>query len=53
MVPGGATGTAWYYVELGYYKAFMPVYIDKSGGLVGCHHSGTDERKNKQTNEER
>ena len=28
-------------MELGSYNAFMPVYIEKSGDLVGCHHSGT------------
>ena len=26
----------------------MPVYIEKNGDLVGCHHSRTDERTNKQ-----
>ena len=26
----------------------MPVYIEKNGDLVGCHHSVTDERTNKQ-----
>ena len=25
-----------------------PVYIEKSGDLVGCYHSGTNERTNKQ-----
>ena len=34
-------------MELGYYKAFMPVYIEKSGDLVRCHHSGTDNRTRK------
>ena len=26
----------------------MPVNIEKSGDLVGCHHSGTDGRTNKE-----
>ena len=30
---------------LGYYMAFMPVYIEKSGDLVGCYHSGTDDKQ--------
>ena len=30
--------------------AFMPVYIEKYGDLVGCHHSGTT---NEQSNKER
>ena len=25
----------------------MPVYIEKSGDLVGCHHSRTDDRTRK------
>ena len=32
------------------YKAFMPVYIEKSGDLVRCYHTGTttnDKRKRK------
>ena len=36
--------TAWYLVKLGQYKAFIPVRIEKSGDLVGCHHSGTNEK---------
>ena len=28
--------------------AFMPVYIEKSGDLVGCYHSGTDGQTNKE-----
>ena len=28
--------------------AFMPVYIEKSGDLVGCYHSETDGRTNEQ-----
>ena len=40
--------TGWYLVKLGQYKAFMPVHIEKSRDLVGCHHSGTDnEQKRK------
>ena len=35
-------------MELDYYKAFMPVYIEKSGDLVRCYHSGTDGRTNEQ-----
>ena len=49
-------GTWWYWVNINWYclvlsgtMAFMPVYIEKSGDLVGCHHSGTD----KQTKKER
>ena len=30
----------------------MPVYIEKSGDLVGCYHSGTDERTNERTTEQ-
>ena len=40
--------TAWYLEKLGQYKAFMPVYIDKSGDLVGCHNSGTNDQTNKE-----
>ena len=40
-------------MELGYYKAFMPVFIENSGDLVGCYHSGTDRRTDGQTNKER
>ena len=59
LVVGGAgsvwCGTDWYFVVLGQYslillgnnKAFMPVHIEESGDLVGCHHSGTDKRTNK------
>ena len=35
-------------MELGNYKALMPAYIEKSGDLVGCHHSGMDKRPNEQ-----
>ena len=53
-------GTWWYWVCINLVvlgikcnwvgkKAFMPVHIEKSGDLVGCYQSGTD---NKQTNEE-
>ena len=27
---------------MGWYGALMPVYTEKSGDLVGCYHSGTD-----------
>ena len=35
-------------MELGLYKAFLPVYFEekKSGDLVGCYHSGTNEQTN-------
>ena len=43
--------TWWYLVNIDWYclvlsgtglvGALMPVYIEKSGDLVGCHHSGT------------
>ena len=39
--------TAWYLVKLGQHKAFMPVHIEKSGDLVGCYHSRTDEQTRK------
>ena len=29
------TGTAWYYMVQGQHRACMPVYIGKSGDLVG------------------
>ena len=28
--------------------AFMPVYIEKYGDLVGCYHNGTNKQTNKQ-----
>ena len=34
-------------------SAFMPVYIEKSGDLVRCYHSGTDKRTNDRTREDR
>ena len=37
--------TGWYWDSIGRYRAFMPVYIEKYGDLVGCHHSRT---RNKQ-----
>ena len=46
-------GIAWCQVELGQCKAFMPVYIEKSGDLVGSNHSETDKRTNERTNKER
>ena len=33
--------------------AFMPVYIEKSGDLVGCYHSRTDGQTNEQTRKDR
>ena len=30
-----------------WYGALMPVYIEKSGDLVGCYHSGTNEQTRK------
>ena len=51
------TGTWWYWVSIicyclvlskTGYKAFMPVHIEKSGDLVGCYHSGTKDRTNKE-----
>ena len=35
-------------MTLGYYMAFMPVYIKKSGDLVRCYRSGTAGRTNEQ-----
>ena len=41
LVLGGTgsvkTGTAWYYMVQGQHRACMPVYIGKSGDLVGWH----------------
>ena len=31
----------------------MPLYIEKSGNLVGCYHSGTDRQTNKWTRKDR
>ena len=31
----------------------MPVYIEKSGDLVGCYHSGTNEQPNNRTRKDR
>ena len=52
LVLGGTgsvkTGTAWYYMVQGQHRACMPVYIGKSGDLVGCYrcltYSLTDHR---------
>ena len=45
-------GTLWYWVSIKWYwvsKGLLCLYISKKNGdLVGCHHSGTDERTNKQ-----
>ena len=47
--------TWWYWVSINWCclvtgnKAFLPVYIEKDGDLVGCYHSGTT---NEQTNDE-
>ena len=51
LVLGGTgsvkTGTAWYYMVQGQHRACTPVYIGKSGDLVGCYRcltSLTDNR---------
>ena len=45
-------GTLWYWVSIKWYwvsKGLLCLYISKKNGdLVGCHHSRTDERTNKQ-----
>ena len=44
-------GTLWYLVSIKWYwvsKELLCLYISKKRDLVGCHHSGTDERTNKQ-----
>ena len=53
-------GTGWYLVVLGQYKlvslvssrtglqqGLKPVCIEKSGDLVGCHHSGRNNEQGK------
>ena len=42
--------TGWYWDSIGRYRAFMPVYIEKYGDLVGCYLNGTT---NKRTRKDR
>ena len=43
--------TGWYWDSIGRYRAFVPVYIEKYGDLVGCYQSGTTNKQT--TNKER
>jgi len=54
LVLGGTgsvkTGTAWYYMVQGQHRACMPVYIGKSGDLVGWHRCLTHWLTHRQQN---